>query len=61
MNHHHPRSKPSLLARHLCAAGLLGGLLIAALPAQAQSANATVRGTITAAGASAVEGSGCST
>ncbi|MFG6415691.1 TonB-dependent receptor domain-containing protein [Roseateles sp. DC23W] len=48
--------KPSLLARHLCAAGLLSGLLIAALPAQAQTANATVRGTITTAGAAVPAG-----
>jgi hypothetical protein len=51
-----PRTQPRLLARHLCAAGLLGGLLIAALPVQAQTANATVRGTITAAGAAAPAG-----
>jgi hypothetical protein len=51
-----PRTQPRLLARHLCAAGLLGGLLIAALPAHAQTANATVRGTITAAGAAAPAG-----
>jgi outer membrane receptor protein involved in Fe transport len=51
-----PRTQPRLLARHLCAAGLLGGLLIAALPIQAQTANATVRGTITAAGAAAPAG-----
>lgn len=56
MNQQTFRSKPRLLARHLCAAGLLGGLLIAGLPAQAQSANATVRGTITAAGATAPAG-----
>ncbi|WP_457351496.1 TonB-dependent receptor [Roseateles sp. P5_D6] len=51
-----PRTKPRLLTRHLCAAGLIGGLLMAALPAQAQSASATVRGTITAAGATAPAG-----
>jgi outer membrane receptor protein involved in Fe transport len=51
-----PRTQPRRLARHLCAAGLLGGLLIAALPAHAQTANATVRGTITAAGAAAPAG-----
>ena len=56
MSKHTLRSQPRLLARHLCAAGLLGGLLIAALPAQAQTANATVRGNITAAGASAPGG-----
>ncbi|MDY0746262.1 TonB-dependent receptor [Paucibacter sp. R3-3] len=51
----HP--KPRTLVRQLFAAGLLGGLLVAALPpAQAQSSNATVRGTITAAGASAPAG-----
>lgn len=50
MNVRNPRSKPRLLIQHLCAAGMLGGLLMAALPAQAQTANATVRGSITAAG-----------
>jgi len=56
MNVHSLRSKPRLLIQHLCAAGLLGGLLIATLPVQAQTANATVRGTISAAGATAPAG-----
>jgi len=49
--------KPRTLVRQLFAAGLLGGLLVAALPsAQAQMSNATVRGTITAAGTKAPAG-----
>ncbi|WP_077036140.1 TonB-dependent receptor domain-containing protein [Pelomonas sp. KK5] len=52
-----PRTKPRALTRHLLAAGLLGGLLLAAVPpALAQMSSATVRGTITAAGAKAPAG-----
>lgn len=52
MSKHIPPGKARLIAVQLCAAGLL----LAALPAQAQTANATVRGTVTAAGAAAPAG-----
>ncbi|MBV8379161.1 MAG: TonB-dependent receptor [Paucibacter sp.] len=44
------------LPRQLVAAGLLGGMLLGPLSVQAQMSSATVRGTITAAGASAPAG-----
>ena len=45
-----------VLTRHLLAAGLLGSVLLGAMPAQAQMSSATVRGQITAAGTSAPAG-----